>query len=50
MTDGPELHHSGGEDKGYEYDSWVLTDQSFQWLIDTNGQRSQMLSRPTSIF
>ncbi|KAF8482108.1 RIC1-domain-containing protein [Russula ochroleuca] len=36
MTDGPELHRGGDEDKGYEYDSWVLTEQNFQWLIDTN--------------
>lgn len=49
MADGPGVH-DGGEDKENEYDSWVLTEQSFQWLIDTNGQRSQMLSRPTSVF
>ena len=48
-NDGPGLH-DGGEDKEHEYDSWVLTEQSFQWLIDTNGRRSRILIRPTFIF
>jgi hypothetical protein len=37
MSDGSEPH-DGNEEKEYEYDSWVLTEQSFHWLTDTNGQ------------
>lgn len=37
MTDGSEPH-DGNEEKEYEYDSWVLTEQSFHWLAETNGQ------------
>ncbi len=47
MTDGTEPHDSNEE---YEYDSWVLAEQSFKWLIDMNGQCSQMLSRSNFIF
>ncbi|KAI0004091.1 RIC1-domain-containing protein [Russula compacta] len=35
LTDGAEPH-DGDEDREYAYNSWVLTEQSFQWLIDTN--------------
>jgi hypothetical protein len=49
MTDGSELH-DGDEDKEYEYDSWVLTEQSFPWLVDANGQCLQMLSRQSFVF
>lgn len=42
MADGSEPH-DGNEEKEYEYDSWVLTEPNFHWLIDTNGQYSQML-------
>ncbi|KAF8506868.1 RIC1-domain-containing protein [Russula emetica] len=35
MADGSEPH-DGNEEKEYEYDSWVLTEQSFHWLTDTN--------------
>jgi hypothetical protein len=37
MTDGSEPY-DGNEEKEYEYDSWVLTEQGFHWLVDTNGQ------------
>jgi hypothetical protein len=33
-----------GEDKQYDYDSWVLTEQSFPWLIETNGRYTQAMS------
>ena len=46
MADDTEPHN-GNEEKEYEYDSWVLTEQSFQWLIDMNGRYSQMLRWPT---
>jgi len=49
MSDGSEPH-DGNEEKEYEYDSWVLTEQSFHWLADTNGQYKQMLSRSIFIF
>ncbi|KAI0304643.1 RIC1-domain-containing protein [Russula brevipes] len=42
VTDGAEP--LVGEDKKYDYDSWILTEQSFPWLIETNVAVSKISS------